>query len=147
MCITSLPVLSSMLSSDTCSFWWTQSPLHLKKICIAGTARQRNTMGLLFIMYASSGSWIKWGSVPGADGIESGRVSLLSFPGNKKINKNKGQTKYLLPIWSKCAWSGIYHQLIPSEDPELYHDECTTMCTTKIIYDEFNVSTKLHFFW
>lgn len=45
-----LPVVSSMLSSDTCSFWWTHSPLHLKKICIAGIALQRKTMGLLFIM-------------------------------------------------------------------------------------------------
>lgn len=45
-----LPVLSSMLSSETCSFWWTHSPLHLKKICIAGMALHRKAMGLLLMM-------------------------------------------------------------------------------------------------
>lgn len=44
------PVASSRLSWDTCSFWCTHSPLHLKKICMAGTALQRSTMGLLLMM-------------------------------------------------------------------------------------------------
>lgn len=93
----SLPVLSSMLSSETCSFWCTHSPLHLKKICMAGTALQRNTIGLLLMMYASSGSCIKWGSVPGADGIDSGRASLLSFPKNTKKKKKEHVTWWGFP--------------------------------------------------
>ena len=49
-CFPLLPELSSRLSSETCSFWWTHSPLHLKNICMAGRALHRSAMGLLLMI-------------------------------------------------------------------------------------------------
>lgn len=46
----SVPELWSLYSWEKCSFWCTHSPLHLKKICRAGVARQRSLMGLLLTM-------------------------------------------------------------------------------------------------
>ena len=62
-----LPLLPSVLRSITWSTWRTHSPLHLKKICVAGVALHTSSTGLFLTMYTSSGSTRKWGSRSGLE--------------------------------------------------------------------------------
>lgn len=96
-----LPVPSSMCSKEVCWFWWTHSPLHLKKIWSAGLARQRSLMGLLLTIYASSGSCRKWGSVPDIADWPS-RDPAKKKNNNKKSDISSKGERFLLLYLGIC---------------------------------------------
>lgn len=120
-----------MCSKEVCWFWWTHSPLHLKKIWRAGRARQRSLMGLLLTMYASSGSCRKWGSVPDIAErpsrdpatkiqdlyVSSRRKVTVSF--NTKKKRLTGQIRSTESYLSASSYNQTYQLGLP--DSKLTH--------------------------
>lgn len=92
------PLLPSVLRSITWSTWRTHSPLHLKKICVAGKALHTSSTGLFLTMYTSSGSTRKWGSRSGlAPGTGLATVALCWAPAAGA--EGEGEPGPLLDLW------------------------------------------------